>query len=84
MAHLFDRIFNRKPSSASHAKDRLRVVLMHDRAALTPSEMTMIKDEIISSISRHVEIETESVKFKISSEGRRQRLIADIPLRTKR
>ena len=84
MTDIFSRIFNRKPSSATHAKDRLQVVLMHDRAALSPSQMTMIKDEIISSISRHVEIETESVKVRISSEGRRQRLIADIPLRSKR
>lgn len=67
--------------SASHAKERLQLVLIHDRTDLTPGELTELKDEIIQVISRHVEIDSDAVEFSVRHDGRSQRLVADIPLR---
>lgn len=71
----------RKPSAES-ARERLRLVLIHDRTDLTPVELEGLKDDLIATISRHVDIDPVAVEIRIAQEGRSQRLIADIPLRT--
>jgi cell division topological specificity factor len=69
-----------KPSSSDVAKERLQLVLVHDRANISPGLLAMIKDDIISVISRHVEIDRNSVEINFSQQGRESRLVADIPL----
>ena len=51
----------RKPSSGRVAKERLRLVLAHDRAHISPGLLDTLKDEIISVISRHIDIDAGSV-----------------------
>lgn len=68
--------------SASQAKERLQLVLIHDRTDLTPSELAALRDEIIQVISRHVDVDSEGVQFAVEHDGRSQRLVADIPLRS--
>ncbi len=84
MSSFLDRLLNREPKSAEQAKERLKLVLIHDRTDLTPSEMAALKDELIAVISRHIEIDPNAVRIEMSHEGREQRLIADIPLRPTR
>jgi cell division topological specificity factor len=84
MSSFIDRLFNREPKSAQQAKERLKLVLIHDRTDLTPGELDAMKDELIDVISRHVEIDPSAVRIEMTQEGREQRLIADIPLRSVR
>ena len=49
----FDRLFGKK-SSADDAKERLQLVLIHDRTDLTPAELDSLKDDLIATISRHI------------------------------
>lgn len=81
MPSLWDRLFGRETSSAEQAKERLKLVLVHDRTDITPGTLEVLKDELIATISRYVEIDPEAVRIEMSQEGREQRLIADIPLR---
>jgi cell division topological specificity factor len=78
--NLFDRITGKK--SARSAKERLQLVLIHDRTDLTPAVFEALKNELMEVISRHVEIDPASVQINVSNEGREQRLVADIPLRS--
>lgn len=73
--------FGRK-SSAQSAKERLQLVLIHDRTDLTPAELESLKDDLITTISRHVDIDPKAVNIDIARDGREQRLVADIPLRS--
>ncbi|HTX90134.1 MAG TPA: cell division topological specificity factor MinE [Anaerolineales bacterium] len=73
-------IFGTK-KSANNAKERLQLVLIHDRTDLTPSELDALKDELIETISRHIEIDPTAVSINVAQDGRAQRLVADIPLR---
>jgi len=84
MNRLIDRLLGRGAPSASLAKERMKLVLIHDRTNLTPGALDTLKDELIQVISRHVEIEPEAVRIEMAQEGRQQRLIADIPLRPTR
>ncbi len=68
--------------SAQSAKERLQLVLIHDRTDLTPDELTAMKDEIIQVIAKHVEIESSAVQIALEHDGRQQRLVADIPLKS--
>ncbi len=73
--------FGRKPSAQS-AKERLQLVLIHDRTDLTAAELTELKDEILQVIARHVDFDSEAVRISVQHDGRSQRLVADIPLRS--
>ncbi len=78
---IVNRIIGRK-KSASSAKERLQLVLIHDRTDLTPAELEALKDDLIETISRHVEIDSAAVSISVAQDGRSQRLVADIPLRS--
>ncbi len=84
MSDFFSRLLGREPKSASQAKERLKLVLVHDRIDLSPGILESLKDDIIQVISRHVEIDPSTVRIEMTQEGREQRLIADIPLRQAR
>jgi len=77
----FNRLTGRK-RSAENAKERLQLVLVHDRTDITPAVLDALKDDLIDAISRHVEIDPSTVHIDFEREGRAQRLIADIPLRS--
>ena len=79
----FKRFSGGKKKSAQSAKERLQLVLTHDRTDMTPVQLETLKDELIEVISRHIEIDPDAVNIDIAREGRAQRLIADIPLKVK-
>lgn len=79
-----DRLFNREPASKEIAKERLQLVLVHDRQPLSPKLLQTIKDDIIVVISKHVDIDRENTKIKLTRGRGRQKLIADIPIRSPR
>ena len=80
---LFERFFGKK-NSADNAKERLQLVLIHDRTDLTPAELDSLKDDLIATISRHVEIDAQAMQIGVEHDGRSQRLVADIPLKAAR
>ena len=73
--------FTRK-KSASSAKERLQLVLVHDRTDLTPAQLEALKDDLLTAISRYIDIDPEAVQIGLERDGRSQRLVADIPLRS--
>ncbi len=77
----FDRVLGRNRKSASDAKERLKLVLIHDRTDLTPGKLDSLKDELIAVISRYVEIDPQGLNIQMEQHGREQRLVADIPLK---
>ena len=77
----FDKFFGKK-NSADNAKERLQLVLIHDRTDLTPAELDSLRDDLIATISRHVDIDTASMQFGVEHDGRSQRLVADIPIKS--
>lgn len=79
--------FFKKKSSGSVAKDRLKLVLVSDRANCSPEIMEQIKNDIINVISKYVEIDSEGLDISITqteSEGNNgsvPALCANIPIR---
>lgn len=79
--------FFRKKSSGSIAKNRLKLVLVSDRANCSPELMEQIKNDIINVISKYVEIDLEGLDIKIQqteledSNNTVPALFANIPIR---
>lgn len=78
--NIFDRLMRREPTSSEIAKERLQLVLVHDRVKLSPELMETLKSEIIAVISRHVNIDEQSMEIKLTSGRGYQKLTADIPI----
>ena len=59
------KLFGRgKVSSSQIAKDRLKMVLIHDRSDITPGMLETIKDEIIATIGERLEVDRNGVAEK--------------------
>ncbi len=79
--------FFKKKTSGDIAKDRLKLVLVSDRANCSPDIMEMIKNDIIQVISKYMEIDAEGLDIQITqteSEGNNGNvpaLYANIPIK---
>ena len=62
---LFD-MFKKSKASGSVAKDRLKLVLVSDRAGCSPEIMEALKNEIIQVISKYMEIDTDNLNIQIT------------------
>lgn len=81
MSTIFERILGgRKPPSSQVAKERLQLVLVHDRSNLTPEQVAAMKDEILEVIARYVDYDREKVTIDLTSENRENILVAEIPI----
>ncbi len=79
--------FFKKKNSGNVAKDRLKLVLVSDRAGCSPEIMEQIKNDIINVISKYVEIDLNGLDIKItqtesdSNNGSVPALFANIPIK---
>lgn len=77
---ILSRLFARNTSSKLVAKERLRQVLMQDRAGIPPETLHLIKGEIIATISKHARVDLDGIEVNLAFTGGRTRLVANIPL----
>lgn len=72
---------NKDQSSAQKAKERLQLILVHDRINLSPERFEEMKAEILAVISKYVAISGDEVEIALTQRGDRKHnlLIAEIP-----
>ncbi|KZL93846.1 cell division topological specificity factor MinE [Clostridium magnum] len=79
------KIFSTKTSSKDVAKERLRLILIHDRANISPELLESIKEDILAVLSKYVEIDNGEVDVKMTTteeiQGDTPALIASIPIK---
>jgi len=76
-----DRLFGRPQQNSSEiAKERLQLVLTSDRTNITPALLEVLKNDIIRSISDHVEIDRSGIEITVSQGRGYHRVVADIPV----
>jgi len=78
----FFRVFSRSQSSAPAARERLQVLLAHERAATSgDSELvSKLRDEILRVISKHMEIDHDKVSVKMDRGAQVTTLAVDIEI----
>ncbi len=79
--------FFSRNKSGNVAKDRLKLLLVSDRANCSPEMMEAIKNDIIKVISKYMDVDTEALDIQITqteSEGGNgsvPALFANIPIK---
>ena len=71
---------SKKLCAGDAAKNRLRVVLAHDRSGLDEQTMLKIRNEIREVIAKYVVIDEEGVNFDLHSDERLTMVTATFPL----
>ncbi len=59
--------FNRKPKSKSVAKDRLKLILIHDRANCNTEILEMMRLDILKTISKYMDFDENELELSIGS-----------------
>jgi cell division topological specificity factor len=67
--------------SKDDAKQRLRVVLIHDQVALTPGQMDQMREEILAVVRRYVDVDEPGVEFRLERGDREIALVSNMPVR---
>lgn len=82
---LYDRVLSfftsqTQDDSRAIAKNRLRTVLMQDRVGFSERAMQMLKDDMIESISKYLEIDVDSFDLSIDANDTATILNLSIPV----
>jgi len=82
MRNLLKRLLGAgEPTSKDDAKQRLRVLLIHDAVDLTPAQMDQMRDEIVEVVSKYVEIDADQMEFRLDKEDGHIALVSNLPVR---
>lgn len=83
MLDFLNKIFGREPSGSKNvAKERLRLVLVHDRANVSPELLTSLKNDLIKVISNYMEIDESALEVNLDSNDSQVALVANIPVKS--
>jgi cell division topological specificity factor len=81
MLQLLQRILGvGTPSSKTIAKERLRLVLLHDRTSIPPYVLEALKSDLIQCISKYMEIDETNLDVSLSDSDESVALVANIPI----
>jgi cell division topological specificity factor len=59
-------LFRRRQSSAPAARERLQVLLSHERAVIGKSDLiATLQEEILAVIAKHVAVDRDAVQIKL-------------------
>ncbi|MDV4149978.1 cell division topological specificity factor MinE [Clostridium sp. AL.422] len=81
----FFRKFSGKQTPKDVAKDRLKLILIHDRGDLPHETLDKIRIEILEVLSKYIEIDADDVEIAVSKsenlDGNNPALVANIPIK---
>jgi len=76
------RIFNKEAGGSREiARERLRLVLVHDRSSSSPELLNALKEDLIKVIRDYLEIDEEALLVSLENESDSVALIANIPVK---
>ena len=78
---ILDKLLRRQPASASTARERLQLVLAHDRSDLSPELLDQMRREIFEVVARYVEVDLDEGDASLETEDRVTALVANLPIR---
>ncbi|WP_291992191.1 cell division topological specificity factor MinE [Candidatus Accumulibacter sp. ACC003] len=77
---LFSLIFGSKPKTAAIAKERLQLIIAHERHAdnHAPDFLPALQQELMAVISKYVAVNPEDIKVSIEKQGNMEVLEVNI------
>ncbi|HMM22795.1 MAG TPA: cell division topological specificity factor MinE [Selenomonadales bacterium] len=81
MFDLIQKMFGKESSGSKEiAKERLRLVLVHDRVNVSPQFMEILKEDMIKVISNYMEINEQEMEVNLTHSNTSVALVANIPV----
>lgn len=82
----FFKNLSNKPTPKQVAKDRLKLILIHDRGEIAPEVIEKIREEILGVISKYIDIQVDDVEISVNRSGDEEgentsALVANIPIK---
>ncbi len=74
-----DSLFGKRKSQ-SVAKERLQLVLIHDRSDISPEVMERLRRDLIAVISSYMDVDTDNIEMDFDRDGKKVALVANIPV----
>ena len=68
-------------NSRADVKNRLKLVLAHDRSYLTPQMIESMRKEILEVVSKYVELDADAMDFALENNSRVTALVANLPIK---
>ncbi|HBK84885.1 MAG TPA: cell division topological specificity factor MinE [Firmicutes bacterium] len=83
---MFDlrRLWGGKRGSKTQAKERLQLILIHDRSSLSPELLDLIKQRILDVLTEFVEIDEQGLAIDLEQTDDTSALITNIPIKAVR
>ncbi len=78
---LINKLLRRQQASAAKARERLQLVLAHDRTDLSPDLLNQMREEILKVVAKYVEIDVEEGAVSLETEDRMTALVANLPIK---
>ena len=78
---IINKLLRRQPASASTARERLQLVLAHDRSDLSTDLLDQMRREILEVVARYVEIDMDEGAVSLETEDRMTALVANLPIK---
>jgi len=82
MAFLKSVFGSKGTGSKNLAKERLQLVLVHDRSSISPEIMNLLREDLIKTISKYMDIDTDRIELELDPDFGRDStaLVANIPV----
>lgn len=82
MLDIIQKLFGKDSNTSKNvAKERLRLVLVHDRANISPQVLDSLKEDLIKVISDYMEIDTDALEVNFDNSDNTVALVANIPIK---
>lgn len=81
MLEFLARLLGTQDGSKTKAKERLRLVLVHDRSSLSPGLLDELKEELIQVITKYMEIDESGLEVNLDQSDESVALVANIPVK---
>ena len=78
---IINKLLRRQPASASTARERLQLVLAHDRSDLSTELLDQMRKEILEVVAKYVEIDVDEGAVSLETEDRMTALVANLPIK---
>lgn len=76
-----EKLFGRTDKSGAVAKDRLKLVLMHDRTDIPAPMMESMRRDLLAVLSKYMEIDEAELDVQLEKADGTVALVANIPIR---
>ena len=81
MLDLIQKMLGKEANGSKQiAKERLRLVLVHDRVNVSPQFMEILKEDMIKVISNYMEINEREMEVNLTQTNSSVALVASIPV----